>query len=206
MIIDNNFIHQYQPLVYNIVRQYRHIVQAERSCAALEVEDLVQEGMLGLLTAAQRFDSNISANFTAYAAHWIRKYIIDCLRQHGHTIRIPQHCDGEHVYTERLDRTVKVEDGEPLTYEDILTEPTTTDMSLAHIQDLDEMYQHLDRLSAREQAVITFLYGLSPTTSSVSLRSEHTIAETAQHLSLSEVNVRKIYSRALYKLRRQHWN
>lgn len=53
--------------------------------------DLVQEGGLGLMRAAERFDYRRGFKFSTYATWWIRQTIIRCIANTSRTIRIPVH-------------------------------------------------------------------------------------------------------------------
>ena len=53
--------------------------------------DLVQEGSIGLLTAARKFDHTMDFRFSTYATKWIRQGISRCLLNHAGLIRIPAH-------------------------------------------------------------------------------------------------------------------
>ena len=53
--------------------------------------DLVQEGALGLLKAAERFDHNKNFKFSTYATWWIRQSITRAIANNSRTIRIPVH-------------------------------------------------------------------------------------------------------------------
>jgi len=53
--------------------------------------DLVQEGSLGLIKAAERFDYKKGFKFSTYATWWIRQTIIRCIANTSKTIRIPVH-------------------------------------------------------------------------------------------------------------------
>lgn len=68
-------------LVVSIARRYQGL--------GLPLADLIQEGNLGLITAAGRFDPARTRRFSRYAAGWIRETICRALSQKSRTIRIP---------------------------------------------------------------------------------------------------------------------
>ena len=68
-------------LAVSIARRYRGM--------GLPLADLIQEGNLGLITAAARFDPARTRRFPRYAAGWIRETICRALSQKSRTIRIP---------------------------------------------------------------------------------------------------------------------
>ena len=53
--------------------------------------DLVQEGSLGLIKAAERFDYTKGFKFSTYATWWIKQTIIRAIANHSRSIRIPVH-------------------------------------------------------------------------------------------------------------------
>lgn len=53
--------------------------------------DLIQEGSIGLLVAARKFDYTLDFRFSTYATKWIRQGIGRCLLNHTGLIRIPAH-------------------------------------------------------------------------------------------------------------------
>jgi RNA polymerase primary sigma factor len=57
----------------------------------LPMEDLVQEGMLGLIRAVEKFDWRRGFKFSTYGTLWIRQAIQRGLQNHGRTIRLPVH-------------------------------------------------------------------------------------------------------------------
>jgi RNA polymerase primary sigma factor len=61
----------------------RHIGQG------VPVDDLIQEGNLGLQEAARRFDPANGARFASYAALWIRKYLNEAVVEFGRTVKLP---------------------------------------------------------------------------------------------------------------------
>ena len=70
-------------LVVSVAREY-----AGRGVALL---DLIQEGSIGLLAAARKFDYTLDFRFSTYATKWIRQGVTRCLLNHGNMIRVPLH-------------------------------------------------------------------------------------------------------------------
>ncbi len=59
---------EYLPLVRSIAAKYNKL--------GIPQEDLEQEGMIGLLEAANKYEENKGAKFSTYATYWIKKYIL----------------------------------------------------------------------------------------------------------------------------------
>jgi RNA polymerase primary sigma factor len=70
-------------LVVHIAREY-----AGRGVPLL---DLVQEGSIGLLIAARKFDPTLDYRFSTYATKWIRRGVTRCILNHAGLIRVPVH-------------------------------------------------------------------------------------------------------------------
>ena len=70
-------------LVVSIAREY-----AGRGVALM---DLIQEGSIGLLAAARKYDYTRDLRFSTYATKWIRQGVTRCLLNHSSPIRVPLH-------------------------------------------------------------------------------------------------------------------
>lgn len=53
--------------------------------------DLIQEGSIGLLAAAKKYDYTLDYRFSTYATKWIRQGVTKSLQNHGGLIRVPVH-------------------------------------------------------------------------------------------------------------------
>ncbi|HZU61882.1 MAG TPA: RNA polymerase sigma factor RpoD/SigA, partial [Solirubrobacteraceae bacterium] len=69
----------------------------------LSMEDLVQEGMLGLIRAVEKFDWRRGFKFSTYGTLWIRQAIQRGLQNHGRTIRLPVHVAQQQVKLRKLE-------------------------------------------------------------------------------------------------------
>ena len=70
-------------LVINIAKSYRN--------KSIPFEDLIQEGAIGLMQAAERFDPEKGYRFSTYATHWVRQAIGRAIDNKSKAIRLPAH-------------------------------------------------------------------------------------------------------------------
>jgi len=126
-------------LVVHVARKYQG--------QGLAMGDLVQEGMLGLIRAAEKFDWRKGFRFSTYATIWIRQALQRGLDNTGRTIRLPANVAQRARKLARIERelTVKLEQ-----------EPTLDQLAEATGFELDEV----ERLRGYERALASLDAGV----------------------------------------------
>jgi RNA polymerase primary sigma factor len=106
----------------------------------VSLTDLIQEGNVGLVTAARKFDPEQGVKFISYAVWWIRQAILASLANHGRAVRVPLNRASDLARIFREKERLKQEKGR---------EPTTEE--LAQATDLTpELVESLQTLNAAE--------------------------------------------------------
>jgi RNA polymerase primary sigma factor len=98
----------------------------------LSMEDLVQEGMLGLIRAVEKFDWRRGFKFSTYGTLWIRQAIQRGLQNHGRTIRVPVHVAQRQVKVRKLESELSAK---------LQREPTDEEIAAVAELPLDEVVE-----------------------------------------------------------------
>lgn len=121
--------------VVSVAKQYQN--------QGLSLSDLISEGNLGLIKAAQRFDETRGFKFISYAVWWIRQSILQALAEHSRIVRLPLNRIG---WVSKIQRTfIELEQ----LYE---REPTAAEMADKLNVTVDEILDSL-RISARQVSI-----------------------------------------------------
>ena len=201
---------------------------AGRLPSHVEVDDLIQSGMIGLLEAAQHFSSGRGASFETYAGIRIRGAMFDALRKldwaprsvHRRTREVAAAIQVVESRTGREATDADVADrlGVPLSeYHEIVRDGLDCHLLRLDDTDEDENGTTLDRIQssepnpereildeARRQAVIRaigFLPEREKTVLSLYYEQELSLKEVGAVLGVSESRICQLHSRALLKLR-----
>lgn len=167
----------------------------EGSDLNIDVDDLVQEGSIGLLRAVDGFDPARKIKFLTYAAPFIRNAMTDLVRdafsryeqrmvdsENGlglQKVRLDEVLPGE----ERLLRMEAVADNAAKSPEQVYEERET----------LRELYEGLGQISEREQTYLLYRHGFTDDIG-------HTLIGTAIHFHLSENRAKKLEGEAMDNL------
>ena len=104
--------------VVSVAKQYQN--------QGLSLPDLINEGNLGLIKAAEKFDETRGFKFISYAVWWIRQSITRGIADKGKTIRVPVHMVETINKTLRMSRNLLQELGREPTSEEIAERLGTT--------------------------------------------------------------------------------
>ena len=173
----------------------------EGSDLNIDVDDLVQEGSIGLLRAVDGFDPARKLKFLTYAAPAIKNAMIDLVHtaqmsfEHRiTTAKVKDGVDGlglERVYLDEIlpgdERLLRIE---------AIADPYALPPEQAYIkvETLWELYAALDKLEPREQTYVLYRFGFTDDI-------EHTLTGAAIHFHLSESRTKMLEDRSLDTLR-----
>ena len=200
--------------VVSVAKQYQN--------QGLSLPDLINEGNLGLIKAAAKFDETRGFKFISYAVWWIRQSILQAIAEQSRIVRLPLNQVGSVNKINRLlnkfeqenERRPSVEElssqidlpeeisvdapfveGEDNSLLDVLIndDAPTTDRSLVLESLHTEIKSALKGLNERERNVLEAFYGID--------QPEMTLEEIGVKYGLTRERVRQIKEKAIRRLR-----
>ena len=130
-------------LVVSVAREY-----AGRGVPLL---DLVQEGSIGLIAAARKFDYTLDYKFSTYATKWIRQGITRCIARHSGLIRVPDHTAQLIRKVEQAKRELMLEHQEEPPLEQIAQRCGMTEERVVQLLRLDPQTCSLDAPAGEDE-------------------------------------------------------
>jgi RNA polymerase primary sigma factor len=112
----------------------------------LSLQDLINEGNLGLLEAARRFDPQRNVKFISYAVWWIRQAVIHALTQSARITHIPQKLSDQMLLMKRKTSQLKTSLGRDPSREEVAK---AMGLSVEEVEDLEMLQEKEVSLSDR---------------------------------------------------------
>ena len=153
--------------------------------------DLINEGNIGLIQAAKKFDPDRNVKFITYAVWWIRQAILHALSEHGATFRLPQKQANVLYRLERsrqaLGRELERPPSESELAEELGIEPDEVRLLLASNQNILSLNQPVDEDGEAEFGDLLEQYVIPNTDEQILRESfEDTLREALGELSEKE--------------------
>jgi RNA polymerase primary sigma factor len=117
--------------VISVAKQYQN--------QGLSLSDLINEGNIGLIKAAQRFDESKGFKFISYAVWWIRQSIMQALVEHSRMVRLPLNKIGSYSKISKM--MVKFEQN----FEREPSKDELADLMNVSVKDIEEMMKGMTR-------------------------------------------------------------
>ena len=177
----------------------RFVVKIAKSYKGYEVEDLINEGNIGLMKAAEKFNPECGTKFITYAVWWIKAYIQKSIRETATGIKFPsskyKEMNNPKWKFSSLNKEVKFDNKNVeliSLIEDIYSESPEEKIIQNYL--LNELYQNINELNDIEKNVILNRYGFTSD-------KKKSLSEIGKSLNLSRERVRQIEHRAICNLR-----
>lgn len=123
--------------VVNVAKKYQN--------HGLDLEDLISEGNIGLLTAIERFDVTKGYHFISYAVWWIRQAILKAICEKSRMIRLPLNRANELVQIEHARKLVS---GDKTEEQEIAEIAGMLNMDAVHVRDMINISREMVSLDA----------------------------------------------------------
>ena len=122
-----------EKFIANNMRLVSYIASSYRGLA--DVDDLFQEGMIGLLKAIDNFNLDIGVKFSTYATYWAKASMLRSIKNTSRQIRIPVGIEDLILRVNSIRQTILAETGED---PDIKTVARLANLTVERVQDLDK--------------------------------------------------------------------
>lgn len=168
----------------------------------MDVEDLINEGNMGLMHAVEKFDPSTGNKFSTYAVWWIKAYIQKAIRETSKGIRFPANKFSEMKKSKwniaSLDKTIGNDDEGETTLASFIKDDRIMDPVDVYWEkeSTSQLNQLIKILKKNEQTVIIKRYGLDR-------HKPMSLSEIGTLMGYSRERIRQLEKRALIELRKK---
>lgn len=132
-------------LVVKIAHVYKNL--------GVSTMDLIAEGNIGLMKAAERYDPDKGAKFSSYAAWWIKQRVKSALTNQSKTVRLPAHLVNKIRRIRKVQLRLSEELGRPSTNQEVADKMNVNVGTLTHWLEVAAIPTYIDaELQAGEKA------------------------------------------------------
>ena len=173
--MDNKLVTDNLGYVITLARQYKSDI--------LSTDDLISEGTIGMMKAAEKYDASRGKPFVTFAAPYIREAIEKAINRLDSDINVRS-----------TDESLPRGSRNNYTLLNVLEDKDSPRADAAIEQTLsDDMLKGVSRLDARQQEVVKRYFGIG--------RERQTMAEIGMEMGLKRERVRQIRNKAMRRLR-----
>lgn len=136
------------------------------SCRSMTLEDLIQEGVFGLVEAIRKFDITLGYRFSTYATYWVRQGIVRAMEKQDRMIRLPSYgCNAEY----------KIKQAELKLRNQLDREPSIHEIAIE--TGLSRRLINMLRIVTHDPLSLDTMLGPNEDTSMLELQMDHDLAE-----------------------------
>lgn len=129
-------------LVVSIAKKYIYY--------GLPLQDLIEEGNIGLMKAADRYDPERGCKFSTYATWWIRQAVTRSLSNQGRTVRVPVYITDNVARYKRVAEELYIKTGRQPETEEMAKALALTEREVLKLQSFVDTVEPLDRMQSTD--------------------------------------------------------
>lgn len=168
----------------------------------MDIDDLINEGNMGLMHAAEKFDPSLGNRFSTYAVWWIKASIQKAIRETSKGIRFPSNKYDEMMKSKwnfaSLDKKIDSDEDEETTLASFIKDERikSPEDEYWEQESTSQLIQMVSMLDENEQTVIKKRYGLDGT-------EPMSLSEVGTLMGYSKERIRQLEKRALIELKKK---
>ena len=202
-------------LVVSIAKNYDN--------CGLELQDLIQEGNIGLMKAVDKFEYERGFKFSTSATWWIRQAITRACADQSRTIRVPVHMNQTLSILTRIQREIRHREGREVTVKELAERMEVTEDKVRKVLKIPREQLSMEALTEKASTIRTPLENVLESEFNATIRlvlqslpereskviqmrfgigmpTDHTLEEVGQQLGVTRERIRQIEAKALRKL------